>query len=186
MTLLILGLLLWTAAHVFKRIAPGQRQAMTDRMGNAAKGVIAVVLLISILLMVIGYRGAESEFLWGRSAATTGINNLLMIFSVALLGLGSSKSRFNGALRHPMLTGVIVWSLSHLLVNGDVASVVLFGGMALWALLEMVLINRAVPEWTPPEKGTSAGDVKLLVISLVLYGVISGVHTWLGYFPFGG
>jgi uncharacterized membrane protein len=186
MTLLILGLLLWTAAHVFKRLAPVQRQAMTDRMGDRAKGVIAVALLISIVLMVIGYRDAGSDFLWGRSAATTGINNLLMIPAIALLGLGSSKSRFNGALRHPMLTGVIVWSLSHLLVNGDVASVVLFGGLALWAVLEMVLINRAVPEWTPPQKGTKAGDIKLLVITLLLYSVIAAIHTWLGYFPFGG
>lgn len=186
MTLLILGLLLWVGAHFFKRVMAGPRQAMQDKMGDASKGIIALVLLLSIVLMVIGYRGAESELLWGRSIATTGINNLLMILAVALMGLGGSKSRFNGSLRHPMLTGVIVWAGAHLLVNGDVASIVLFGGLAVWAIAEMILINRAVPDWQPPEPGTAKGDAKLLVITLILYGIIAGIHTWLGYFPFGG
>lgn len=186
MTLMILGLLLWTGAHVFKRLAPGPRAALQERMGDASKGVFALVLLVSLVLIVIGYRGAESEFIWGRSPATTGINNLLMLISVALFGLGSSKSRFRGTLRHPMLTGTVVWALAHLLVNGDTASIALFGWMALWALAEMALINRTEPDWTPPEPGTVAGDIRLAIITLVVFGVIAAIHTWLGYYPFGG
>ena len=186
MTLLITGLFIWTIAHFFKRFAPAQRGALQEKMGDASKGVIAVLLVVSIVLMVIGYRGAEMNFLWGHSAATTGINNLLMLAAVALLGLGSSKSRLRKKMRHPMLTGVVVWAASHLLVNGDTASIVLFGGLAIWALAQMVIINRAVPDYTPYEGGSAAGDVKLLVISLVIYGIIAGIHTWLGYFPFGG
>jgi uncharacterized membrane protein len=186
MTLLILGLILWTGAHFFKRLAPGARAAMQDRMGDASKGVIAAVLVLSIVLVVIGYRGTESAFLWGRSPATTGINNLLMLVAVALFGLGNSKSRLRAKMRHPMLTGVVVWSVAHLLVNGDTASIVLFGWLAIWALAEMPLINRAVHSYVPYEGGSVAGDVRLGIITLVVFGVIAAIHTFLGYNPFGG
>lgn len=186
MTLLILGLLLWSFVHFFKRLAPAGRAAMQGKMGDASKGVIAILLVLSIVLMVIGYRSAPLDFLWGRSPATTGINNLLMLAAVALFGLGSSKSRLRKKMRHPMLTGVVVWAASHLLVNGDTASIVLFGGLAIWALAEMVLINRAEPNYTPYDGGSTAGDIRLGIITIVVYGIISGIHTWLGYFPFGG
>ena len=186
MTLMILGLILWTAAHLFKRVAPGAREAMQARMGDASKGVIALLLLLSVVLMVIGFRGAESEFLWGRSAATTGINNLLMFAAVVLFGLGNSKSRLRGKMRHPMLTGVVVWAVAHLLVNGDVASLVLFGWLAIWALIEMPLINRASHSYVPYDGGSLTGDIRLGIIAAVVYGVIAAIHTWLGYFPFSG
>ena len=185
MTLLVLGFLLWTAAHFLKRLAPGARQAMQEKMGDGSKGVIALLLLFSVVLMVIGYRAADTTFYWGRSPAMTGINNLLMLVAVALFGLGSSKSRLRAKLRHPMLAGVVVWAIAHLMVNGDVASFVLFGGLAVWALVEMVLINRAEPEYTPFDGGSAAGDARIVIISLVVYAVFAGIHTLLGYNPFG-
>ena len=185
MTLLILGLLLWSGTHFLKRLAPAARASMQDKMGDGSKGVIAVLMVISIVLMVIGYRGADTAVFWGRSPAMTGINNLLMIVAVALFGVNSSKSRFRGKLRHGMLSGVVVWAVAHLLVNGDVASIVLFGGLAAWAVAQMIILNRTTEPEPPFEDGTMAGDIKLLVITLVLYAIISGVHTWLGYLPFG-
>jgi uncharacterized membrane protein len=155
-------------------------------MGDASKGIFAVVLLLSVVLMVIGYRGADSAFYWGRSAATTGINNLLMLVAVALYGVGNSKSRLREKMRHPMLWGTVIWSVSHILVNGDSASLILFGWIAVWALAEMALINRAVTDYTPWKGGSAAGDIRLAVIAIVLYAVIAGIHTWLGYYPFGG
>lgn len=186
MTLLILGLILWILAHAFKRVAPGPRAAFQDRMGDASKGLFAAAILVSVVLMVIGYRGAESTFFWGRSPAMTGINNLLMLVSVALFGVGGSKSRLRERMRHPMLWGTVIWSVSHILVNGDTASLILFGGIAAWALAEMALINRAQPDYTPWTGGSAAGDIRLAVIAVVLYGIIAGIHTWLGYYPFGG
>ena len=185
MTLLILGVLLWMGAHFLKRLAPGLRHSMQEKMGDGSKVVIALLLVLSIVLMVIGYRSADSAFFWGRNPATVGINNLLMLLAVALFGLGSSKSRFRAHMRHPMLAGVAVWSIAHLLVNGDTASFILFGGLAAWALAEMALINRAEPDYTPFDGGTAKGDVRLVIISLVVYAVFAGIHTLLGYNPFG-
>lgn len=182
MTLLILGLVLWTAAHFFKRALPGVR----DGMGDAGKGVVAVAILASVVLMVVGYRGWFADLAYNPPVWGVHLNNLLMLVAVFLFGLGSSKSPLRAKMRHPMLTGVIVWAIAHLLVNGDWASVVLFGGLAVWALAEMVVINSREPVYHRFEGGTIGGTVRLVVISVVVFSVIAGIHTWLGYWPFPG
>ena len=183
-TLLILGIVLWYAAHMFKRLAPARRAAMTEKMGEAARGPIALVLLASVVLMVIGFRGSEFVPVYDPPAWGRPVNNLLMVLAVILFGLGSSKSRARGLLRHPMLTGLFVWSAAHLLVNGDRDSLILFGALGVWALIQMTLINRAEPGWDRPTDGSVAGDIRLLVISAVVFAVIAGIHIWLGYNPF--
>jgi uncharacterized membrane protein len=180
MIVLCVGIGLWWAGHLFKRVLPGVRR----RMGERGKGVAALLIVAGIVAMVLGYRAAplETVFIppaWGRHA-----NNLLMLVAVILLGMGSSKGKLRAWLRHPMLTGVLVWSVAHLLVNGDLPSLVLFGSMGLWAVAEMVVINAKDGPWKRPEPGPIGGDVRLLVISLVAYGVIAAIHTWLGVYPF--
>ena len=184
MTLLTLGVALWIGAHLFKRLAPGARAAMTERLGDASRGVIALALVLAIVLMVAGYRTAGSVYLYVPPAWGIHLNNLMMLGAVLLLGLGHSKSRIRGVLRHPMLTAVVMWAIAHLLVNGDLASLVLFGALALWALAEMVVINRAEPDYEPAAPGTAGGDVRLAGITVVTFAVMAGVHAWLGHWPF--
>ncbi len=181
MTLLILGVLLWAGAHFFKRLAPDARA----RMGNAGKGAVTLALVVSIVLMVLGYRAADGAFFWGRHPATVGINNLMMIAALYFTSPGPSKGAIFYRMRHPMLTGFVIWALAHLLVNGDVPSFVLFGGLGIWAVLEMVVINRAEPEWTAPQKGSIGKDAMFVGISVVLLAIIGWIHTWLGYATFG-
>ena len=180
---LILGLALWVGAHMLKRVAPGARARLQDRMGDASKGLIAAVLVLSVVLMVIGYRAADFVPLWQFPPWAIHVNNLLMLIAVALFGLGQSKSRLRGSLRHPQLTGFALWCVAHLLVNGDLASLVLWGVLLVWALVEMPLINARVA--APPrfEGGSLAGDIRLGVITLVVFAVIVLIHGWLGRWP---
>ncbi len=177
---LILGVLLWSFTHTFKRWAPDAR----GRMGNAAKGVVALASLGAIALMVIGYRAAEPVELWSFGSWATPVNNLLMVIAVVLFGLGFSKSRLRGWLRHPMLSGALVWAVAHLLVNGDVPSLVLFGGLGAWAVAAIMLINRSEPAPEPFTGGSIAGDIRLFILSAVILAIIVAVHTWIGPSPF--
>ena len=179
---LVLGVLLWMAAHYFKRLAPGLRASM----GNAGKGVVAVLLVGAIVLMVIGYKAADDVALWDLGGWAVNVNNALMLVAVALFAAGNSKSRLREKIRHPMLTGFLVWVVAHLLVNGDLASLVLFGGLGVRALGAFVLINRAEPDYEPWQGGTRQGDIRLVIISIVVFAVIVGVHAWIGPSPFGG
>ncbi|MCM2563442.1 NnrU family protein [Lutimaribacter sp. EGI FJ00015] len=181
MTLLILGLVLWIAAHLFKRLAPGLR----DSMGNAGKGLAAVVILAGLILMILGYRQAEFINVWYPPSWTTHLNNLLMLVAVFFFALSHSKGRLRARFRHPQLASVKIWAFAHLIVNGDLASIILFGGLLAWAVVEVILINRSEP-WVAPQPGEAKRDVILVGITIVAFAVISAIHFWLGVSPFPG
>lgn len=175
MRILVLGLVLWIVAHLFKRLAPGLRAQMGEMPGKMA---VTVLSLAALILMVIGYRRADIVPLYTPLPGIGHLSVLLMLVAVFLFGLSHSRGRLRAQLRHPMLTSVIVWAVAHLLVNGDLASVLLFGGLGLWAVASMLLINAQEP-WARPAPGGHRGDAINLAVSLVLFGVIVGVHTWL-------
>ena len=83
-----------------------------------------------------------------------------------------------------MLISVIYWSVSHLLANGDLKAVILFSGFAVWALMEILLINRAVINFKPFAGGSLKGDVKFFVFSITAYLALSLIHLQLGVDPF--
>ena len=130
MTLLTLGVILWAAAHFFKRLAPGVRAPMGDK----GKGLVAVAIVASLLMMIFGYRGAEFIHVWAPPTWTVHLNNLMMLIAVFVYGMSATKGRLRGKMRHPQLTAVKIWAVAHLLVNGDLASIILFGGMLAWAV----------------------------------------------------
>ncbi len=181
MAIMIAGIVLWAAFHLFKRLMPELRASM----GNAGKGLVTIGTLAGLGLMIWGYRMAETIPVWSPPGWTTGVNNLLMLAAVFFLGVGHSKGRLRARFRHPMLASVKIWAVAHLLVNGDLAAIVLFGSMLAWAVVEVVLINRAEP-WVPKTPGDPKRDLVLVAITLGTYAVISGIHIWLGVWPFGG
>ncbi|MGR3760442.1 NnrU family protein [Roseobacteraceae bacterium NS-SX3] len=182
MALLVLGILLWWGAHLFKRLAPGIRAPMGER----GKGLVAVAILAGIVLMVLGYRGMEFIHVWAPPAFMVHINNLLVLIALYLTSPGPSKGALFYRMRHPMLTGFALWAFAHLLVNGDLASIVLFGGLLLWVPVEIAAINRAEPDWTPHPKGSLGKDAMFFVASAVLLAVIGYIHGLIGPSPFPG
>ena len=182
MVWLVIGVLLWAYSHLMKRVTPGFRARLGDGPG---KGVATVLTLLSIWAMVHGYGAADYIPLWEPPEFMRHINNLLMLVAVILVNLGYSRGVMRTWLRHPMLTAVKTWALAHLLVNGDLASVILFGGLLAWAVVDVILINRMEPAWKRPEKGPVVNDVIYLGASVVVLGAIAWVHGWLGYPVFG-
>ncbi|MEM7471807.1 MAG: NnrU family protein [Pseudomonadota bacterium] len=189
MIVLILGVALWVAAHWLKRLAPGARGALQDRFGDASQGVVALFLVVSIALMVLGYRAAEFTPVWQPPSFLTGINNLLMLLAFYTFGASARKTDrvwLGTKLRHPQLTAFKVWAVAHLLVNGDLASIVLFGGLLIWAIASVVIINRADGVWVAPARAPVKSEIILVVITLVLFSLVAMIHLWLGVSPFGG
>lgn len=186
MLLLILGVILWVAVHFWKRIAPNHRA----QFGDKGKVVVAVGSVVAIILMVIGYRAAEGTVYWNRTTGMTGINNLLMVsafYIYAVGGPGPGKPRvwLGRKLRHPQLIGFSLWAVAHLLVNGDTPSFVLFGGLLAWALVTIIMINRAEPDWTIPAERPLKKELIPIVATVVLVAIVGAIHMALGYNPFG-
>jgi len=181
MTLLILGVALWAVAHFLKRVLPGPRAAL----GNAGKGAVALAIVASVALMILGYRGAETVDLWYPPKWLTHVNNLLMVLAFFFYTADGMKAGFVARMRHPQLTGFKTWTIAHLLVNGDLASVILFGGLLAWAVVTVIVINRSQREWTPKVAKPGAMP-KALAATLVTVVVVMGIHNWLGVQPWGG
>jgi uncharacterized membrane protein len=185
MSMLILGLLIWSGAHLFKAAAPGQRADIAGSVGaTPARILFAVLIAAGLLAMIFGYRAAPLVPVWTPPAWTVHLNNLLMLGAVAVYGMSMSKGRTRAWFRHPQLTAVVIWAVAHLLVNGDVASLILFGGLGAWAFAEMAAINARDGAWVRPEPGPAKRDLVLVAITLVLFGLITAIHAWLGYWPF--
>jgi uncharacterized membrane protein len=187
MSVLIFGVVLWWVAHLQKSVMPRLADALTERLGEERRrGVMAGLILLSVILMIVGYRMAPDAFLYDTPSWAVHVNNLLMLVVIFLLGVGRSSGRARCWLRHPMLLGVLIWGLAHLMVNGDLASLILFGGLAAWSVVSMLTINRRDGAWVRPEPGPTIGDVKHIALTIIIFAVFAGVHHWIGPSPFPG
>ena len=153
---------------------------------NRRKGMVTVALILSVILMTLGYQRADVTMWWAAEPALKGINNLLVLVAFFLFASAGIRNRIGTQMRHPQLTGFALWAFAHLLTNGDLPSVVLFGGLLLWALVEMAVINRAEPNWVrPPHQTSIRKEAMAAVGAVVVYLVVGLIHAWLGVNPFG-
>jgi uncharacterized membrane protein len=183
MDLLITGVILWSAAHFFKRLAPAARAGLGDK----GRLLVTAALVASLLLMIFGYRMADFIPVYTPPEWARGVNNIAMIAVFYVFGASAAKPAkvwLGTKLRHPQLAAVSIWAVAHLLANGDVASLVLFGGLLAWALSSMALINRAEGSWDVPAQAPAKKEITLVVITAVLFSLVATIHSWLGVNPF--
>jgi len=187
MIYLLVGLAMWWGAHLMKRVLPELRRDMDKTIGiGPSKGIVSVLILASVALMVIGYRAADFTPLYSPIPGIGYLNNLLMFPALYLMGVSPSGGRLSTKIRHPMLWGMFTWTIAHLLVNGDLASVVMFGGLGSWTLVQMRLINQHEGPWECPKAGAPLQDYKLALTTLFLFVVITGIHWLFDRNPFLG
>ena len=111
---------------------------------------------------------------WGR-----GVAYVLVLFTFTLFVAAKRMTNIKRILRHPQLTGVMLWSIGHLVANGDSRSLILFAGIGLWAVLEIVLINRRAGAWVKPEPVSVYKDIVIVALGVILYVVLLWVHPYL-------
>jgi uncharacterized membrane protein len=182
MTILIAGLVLFFAAHTLTT-ARAARAAAMGRIGEGPyKGLYSLVSAAGLVLMVWGfahYRNAGYIVVWDPPAWLHPIALVLMWFSfVALAAAYSPAGKIKGLLHHPMLAGVKAWALAHLLVNGDLGSIILFGAFLAWAVYDRVAVKRRGDAGAPPS-GFAVGDAIALVVGSAAYAAMFWLHPLL-------
>jgi uncharacterized membrane protein len=184
MPILIGGIALWSIAHLMPAVAPGFRQTLVSRLGEKPyKGLFALLIVASLILIVIGWRATRPEMVylpppWGRPAAI-----VLMIVAVYLFGAAKRPAVVKRFIRHPQLTGLVTWSVAHLLANGDQRSLTLFGALGAWAIVEMLAINRRDGAWVKPETPALSREVPGIAITLLVFAFLVIVHPWIAGVP---
>lgn len=144
MTIFILGLIVFFATHLWTGLARGPRDALKAKLGEMGyRGLYSIVAAAGFALIIIGWRSADASMLytppaWGRHVAY-----LLMFFALtALAAAYLPKGKIAATLKHPMLAGVKFWAFAHLLANGEVRSVILFGAFLAYGVVDRIAAKR--------------------------------------------
>ncbi len=178
MELLIIGLIVFTGMHLVPSI-PALRSVLVSNMGEMPyKAGFTAISFLGLGLMIYGLTQADfvpvwEPVSWGRVTAAP-----LMLISFILLGASHASTNIKRFTRHPMLWGIVIWSVAHLLNNGDQASVILFGGLGLYSLVGMLsqtLRGAALSSGRVPV----SQDIKTVVIGAVVYAVFLFLHPYL-------
>lgn len=193
MAMLILGLVLFLGLHSVRIVADDWRGRTIARIGaNAWKGGYSLLSLLGLVLLVVGYGQARLApvLLWTPPVWTRHVAALLMLAAMVLLVAAYvPRNVFKARLRHPMVLSVKLWALAHLLANGNLADVLLFGSFGVWAVLDFRAArqrDRATDAPAPPSSDAGSGLALALGV-LVWGGFAFWAHAWLfGVRPFGG
>ncbi len=186
MIILILGLVLFLGMHSVRMVAPDLRARVIEQRGeNAWKGIHTVVSLVGFVLIIWGYGMArfEGPILYTTPFWFGHITLLFMLVSfVVLMAAYTPPGRIKAAVKHPMLLAVKLWAFSHLLINGDLASVLLFGSFLVWAICDRISESRREKAGIskPPEPGPARNDLIAVGVGVVLYILfVWRLHEWL-------
>jgi uncharacterized membrane protein len=191
MLFLILGLLLFLGAHSVSIVRPGLRAQAVARIGELPwKLGYALLSLVGLILVVQGYgdvRATGPVVLYTPPVWLRHVSLLLMVPVFVLLLAAYLPGRIQGTLKHPMLLAVKLWAIAHLLANGTLADLVLFGGFLVWAVADVVSLKRRAPLPAPGAPPGRWNDLIALAGGLALYvAFLLVLHRWLfGVSPIG-
>ena len=186
MSLLVTGIALFCLVHLFPSLAPSLRDRLVSGLGqNPYKAVFSLLILGGLVLIVFGWKAAVPRSLYVPPLAPGLLASVLVFVGLVLFFAAQLRGYLKRILRHPQMLGTVLWATAHLLTNGDSRSVILFGGLTVWAALAIVLINRREGARVKPEPVARRKDVIAVVAGIVVYAIVAGAHRWLfGVSPF--
>lgn len=185
MLLLIVGLVLFLGGHSLSIFAPAARDAWVSKLGETPfKALYGIVALGGLILLIIGYGQARMNpvVLYVPPAWTTHLVMLLMLIVFPALFATYLPGRISRVLGHPTLVAVKAWAIAHLLVNGTLADVLLFGGFLAWAIADRISLKKRTPRDIPRAPSSPVNDVLVVVLGLLAYaGFAFWAHPrWIG------
>ena len=180
MKLLIFGMLLWGLTHLFPSAMQDTRSKIVARTGNNAyRGLFSLLIAASLLMIIFGWKSATPSGLYVPPLFGSILPSIILLISFILLVAAQTHTNIKRFVRHPQLTGVVLWGIAHLLTNGDSRSVALFGGMTVWALVTMVLCGRRDGPWQKPGPVALSSDIGTVVVGVIAFGVLLYAHQFL-------
>ena len=192
MILLILGLIVFLGAHSLRIFADSWRSAQIARIGEGSwKGLYSLVSIAGFVLLIWGYGRARSAttVLWQPPSWTHYVAALFVLVAFVLVAAAYVRgTRIKSALHHPMILGVKSWAFGHLIANGTLADVVLFGSFLVWAIVDFAASrrrDRLAGTVYPP--GAAGRDAIAIAIGLAGWAIFAFYlhERWIGVRPLG-
>jgi len=192
MIVLILGLVIFLGVHSVRIYADDWRELQIARLGgNGWKALFSLVSLVGLALIAIGFAQTKSNpiVLWFPPIGLRHLAGLITLLSfILLVAAYLPGTRIKAKLGHPMVAGVKGWAFAHLLANGNLADVLLFGSFLIWGVLDFSSARRRDrAAGTVYTDGTLNRDVTAVVLGLIAWAIFAFyLHGWLfNIRPFG-
>lgn len=186
MVVFISGLFLFLGSHMIRIVAPGSRTSFIESYGmNSWRSLYSIASLATLALLAYGFHlsRAETGILYNPPTFLTHISLTLMLFATIFFVAGSLPAgHIRTKTKHPMVLSIKIWALSHLLVNGEVNSVILFTAFLAWGVIMRISLKRRerAGEFTLPAYRSWTYDLGAVVLGLIVYGVmVFKLHEWL-------
>jgi len=192
MIVLILGLVIFLGAHSVRIYADDWRELQIARLGgNGWKALFSLVSLVGLALIAIGFAQTKSNpiVLWFPPIGLRHLAGLITLLSfILLVAAYLPGTRIKAKLGHPMVAGVKGWAFAHLIANGNLADVLLFGSFLIWGVLDFSSARRRDrATGTVYPAGTWSRDLTAVVLGLIAWAIFAFyLHGWLfNIRPFG-
>jgi uncharacterized membrane protein len=183
MAWLVLGLVVFLGVHSVSIAAPRWRDGMVASIGDGGwKSAYSVASVVGFVLIVVGYAAARQNpvVLWTPPVAMRHVAFLLMVPVFPLLLAAYLPGRIKTAAKHPMLLAVKIWATAHLLANGNLADVLLFGAFLAWAVADRISLKKRPARPVPGAPPGAANDAIVVVAGLAAYvAFLMFGHRWL-------
>lgn len=184
MVIFIIGIIIFLGSHSVRIFADPWRTSMIEKLGEKKwKGLYTLISLFGLILLIIGYSQARQNtvMIWQPPVFLTHLAVLLNLFTFILL---TSSARNNNAihlkLKHPMILGVKVWAIAHLLANGSLIDLILFGSFLVWAVLDFRSARNRPSSSENSQVVSLRATLSSIFLGVVLWLVfILGLHQWL-------
>lgn len=169
MAIFLLGLIIFFGAHLWTALARKGREALVAKFGAGPyKGIYSLVSIAGFVLIIVGWPNADASVLYTPPAFSRHIAYLLVLVALILLAAAYlPKGKIAAAVKHPMLAAVKVWAFAHLLANGEVRSIILFGAFLAYAVVDRIAVKRR--NAPTPAAGSAVND---------LFAIAVGAFAW--------
>jgi uncharacterized membrane protein len=170
MALLVLGIIVFFAPHVFTMVR-GARAGVVARIGEGAyKGLYSLVSLAGLALLIYGFAAAPYVALWTPPTWARHLAIPLVWAAFVLATAAYLPGAIQRGAKHPMLAGIKLWAFAHLLANGDLAGVLLFGSFLVYGVIDRIAVKRrALIEGAPQRVGSLRNDILAVVVGTVAF-----------------
>lgn len=191
MSILLAGLVIFFAVHSVSIFNEPWRDRMVAKLGEWRwKGLYSLLAIIGLVLIVWGYSLARVDpvILYSPPTWLRHVSMLLLAPVFPLLLASYLPGRIQATTRHPMLVAIKLWALAHLLGNGTLADVILFGSFLLWAVIDRISMKHRTPRLIPGVPPSKVNDSLAVLLGLVFYAAfVLWLHAWLiGVSPVAG
>lgn len=172
MTLFILGLLIFFGTHLWTALARKGREGLIAKLGAGPyKGLYSLAAIAGFALIVIGWRGADTSVVYTPPAFLTHVTYLLVLLALILLAAAYLPAgKIAAAAKHPMLAGVKLWAFGHLLVNGEVRSIMLFGAFLAYGVIDRIAVKKR--NEPTPKAGPISNDLIAVAVGAGAWAAI--------------